>query len=122
MAGAEQNNGEDQINKAIMQLDQVIQQNASAFEEMASTSEELSGQAEQMQAAMSFFKLDGEREVKLLTATEKQQVQAAKKVTVAHIDKQAADATGIVLKEGDGSTGQASSKNQGSLDSEFEEY
>ncbi|MEW5815477.1 MAG: methyl-accepting chemotaxis protein [Spirochaetota bacterium] len=59
-ASAEQNNGADQINKAILQLDQVIQQNASASEEMASTSEELAGQAEQLQGAVSFFKLDSQ--------------------------------------------------------------
>ena len=58
-ASAEQNNGVDQINKAIMQLDQVIQQNASASEEMASTSEELSSQGEQLQSTISFFKTDG---------------------------------------------------------------
>ncbi len=43
-----------------------------------------------------------------------------KKVTVAHIDKQAVAAVGIALKEGNGS-GQASS-DQGSLDSEFEDF
>ena len=55
-ASAEQNNGAEQINKAILQLDTVVQQNASASEEVASTSEELSSQSIQLQEAMAFFK------------------------------------------------------------------
>ncbi len=55
-ASGEQNNGAEQINKAIIQLDQLIQQNASGNEEMASTSEELASQAEQLQATIEFFK------------------------------------------------------------------
>lgn len=58
-ASGEQSTGVGQINKALQELDQVIQQNATASEEMASTSEELSGQAQQLQAAISFFKVDG---------------------------------------------------------------
>jgi methyl-accepting chemotaxis protein len=57
----EQDQGADQINKAIQQLDQVIQQNAMASEEMASTSEELSAQADQLQAVVAFFSI-GARE------------------------------------------------------------
>ncbi len=60
----EQNSGSEQINSAIQQLNQVIQQNASASEEMASTAEELSSQAEQLQDAISFFKLDANRNIK----------------------------------------------------------
>jgi len=59
-ASSEQNNGVEQINKAILQLDQVVQQNASSSEEMASTSEELASQAVQLQEAVSFFKTNGE--------------------------------------------------------------
>ena len=58
-AGAEQNDGVDQINKALMQLDSVIQQNASASEEVASTSEQLSGQSQQLQSTIEYFKLNG---------------------------------------------------------------
>ncbi len=58
-ASAEQNNGAEQVNKAVLQLDQVIQQNASASEEMASMAEELSSQAEQLQAAVAFFRVKG---------------------------------------------------------------
>ncbi|MGO8693035.1 MAG: methyl-accepting chemotaxis protein [Rectinemataceae bacterium] len=59
-ASAEQNNGAEQINRAILQLDQVIQQNASGSEELSATSEELSGQARQLQDIMSFFRLGAE--------------------------------------------------------------
>ncbi|MCK5148882.1 methyl-accepting chemotaxis protein [bacterium] len=55
----EQRTGVEQVNKAIQQLDQVIQQNASSSEEMAATSEELSSQAQQLQAAIEFFRVDG---------------------------------------------------------------
>ena len=57
-ASAEQNNGAEQINQALVQLDEVVQRNASASEEMASMSEELSGQAEQLQTTMAFFQVD----------------------------------------------------------------
>ncbi|GFO55742.1 chemotaxis protein [Geomonas sp. Red276] len=51
----EQDQGAEQINAAILQLEQVIQQNASASEEMASTSEELASQAEQLRDVVAFF-------------------------------------------------------------------
>jgi methyl-accepting chemotaxis protein len=57
-ASREQDAGSSQINKAIQQLDQVIQQNASNSEESSSTSEELASQAAQLQAAITFFKID----------------------------------------------------------------
>ncbi len=56
-ASSEQNNGADQINQAISQLDTVIQKNASNAEEIASTAEELSGQAQQLQTTVRFFKI-----------------------------------------------------------------
>ncbi|MBF0125166.1 MAG: HAMP domain-containing protein, partial [Magnetococcales bacterium] len=56
-ASREQNQGADQINKAIQQLDQVIQQNAGASEEMAATTDELSGMASQLQQSISFFQV-----------------------------------------------------------------
>ena len=56
-ASAEQNNGAEQINRAILQLDEVIQQNASGAEELSSTSEELSSQAQQLQDIMAFFQI-----------------------------------------------------------------
>jgi methyl-accepting chemotaxis protein len=56
----EQDIGAAQVNEAIQQLDKVTQQNSSASEEMSSTSEELAAQAEELQAAIAFFKVDGE--------------------------------------------------------------
>lgn len=58
-ASAEQSNGADQVNQAILQLDHVTQQNASASEQMASMSEELSAQADNLQAAIDYFTLEG---------------------------------------------------------------
>ncbi len=57
-SSTEQNQGAEQIVKAINELDKVVQQNAGASEEMASTAEELSSQAQQLQALISFFKID----------------------------------------------------------------
>ncbi|MBK1685554.1 methyl-accepting chemotaxis protein [Rhodoferax fermentans] len=58
-ASTEQSSGVGQINSAVSQLSTTTQQNASSSEELAATSEEMSGQAEQLQQTMSFFKLDG---------------------------------------------------------------
>ena len=66
-ASNEQNTGAEQINSAIQQLNQVVQQNASAAEEMSSTSEELSSQAMQLQASISFFKIDKQSSRKTAT-------------------------------------------------------
>ncbi len=57
-ASAEQSSAAAQINTAMEQLNQITQQNASASEELAATADELSNQAEQMQALISFFKVD----------------------------------------------------------------
>jgi len=67
-ASAEQRAGSQQVNQAITQLDKVVQQNASQAEEMSSMAEELSGQAQQLQATMSFFVVDANKQAKgLLT-------------------------------------------------------
>ncbi len=60
-ASREQTAGAGQINTAIQQLDKVTQQNTAAAEEMSSTAEELASQAEQLAAAVSYFKLAGDR-------------------------------------------------------------
>lgn len=57
-ASIEQNQGADQINKAIQQLSQVTQGNASAAEEMSSNAEQLNSQAEELRAAIGYFKID----------------------------------------------------------------
>ena len=59
-ASREQNQGAEQVNSALLQLDQVIQKNAAGAEELAATAEELSSQAEQLQSAMGWFRLGGE--------------------------------------------------------------
>jgi methyl-accepting chemotaxis protein len=54
----EQDIGASQINEAIQQLDQVTQQNAGASEEVSATSEVLASQAEELQASLSYFRIE----------------------------------------------------------------
>lgn len=56
-ASAEQNNGINQVNQAIIQLDTVTQQNASSAEELASASEEIATQASLLQQMINYFKV-----------------------------------------------------------------
>lgn len=58
VSSTEQQNGVQQINQAMLQLDNITQQNASSSEELASTAEELSTQAHQMRSSLTFFKVD----------------------------------------------------------------
>jgi len=60
-ASREQSTGIEQSNKALQDLDRVTQQNAAAAEEMSATASELSNQAQQLQLAVGFFKMSGER-------------------------------------------------------------
>ncbi len=62
-ASMEQNAGADQINSAIQQLNAVTRQNAASSGEMANSAEELSSQADSLRSAVSFFKLDDDRNV-----------------------------------------------------------
>jgi methyl-accepting chemotaxis protein len=62
-ASVEQNAGADLINSAILQLNAVTQQNAISSEEMANSAEELSSQADSLRSAVSFFKLDDDRNI-----------------------------------------------------------
>lgn len=59
VACREQDNGAQQVSKAIVQLDTVVQQNASASEQMAAMAEELSASARALVEAISFFKIEG---------------------------------------------------------------
>ncbi|MBF0423102.1 MAG: methyl-accepting chemotaxis protein [Magnetococcales bacterium] len=52
----EQNQGAEQINSAIQQLDQVIQQNAGASETMSAMARDLSNQSNELVQAVAFFK------------------------------------------------------------------
>lgn len=62
-ASVEQNNGADQVNGAIQNLNQIIQQNAAIAEEMAANSQELHTYADLMIDTVSFFQLEIESEV-----------------------------------------------------------
>jgi len=57
-ASMEQNNGADQVNSAVQNLNQIIQQNAAIAEEMAANSQELHTQADLMIETVSFFKIE----------------------------------------------------------------
>ncbi len=56
-ASAEQSNGINQVNQAILQLDKVTQQNATAAEELASASEQIASQAVMLQQMIHYFKV-----------------------------------------------------------------
>jgi|GEM_PF-1053421 len=92
-ASDEQNEGTDQVNSALLQLDKVIQQNASASEEMASTSEVLSSQAVHLQKVMKFFKT-GNQSVK----TEREIIPEKKELTKEEV-KPLPSITGITLSD-----------------------
>jgi len=74
----EQNNGANQVNKAIQQLSQVTNENAASAEELATSTEELSSQAELLKDVISFFKLDNkQRQVKKQVVTTAKQTKRA---------------------------------------------
>ena len=58
VASREQDNGAQQVSKAIVQLDTVVQQNAAASEQMAAMAEELSANARSLVQTISFFQID----------------------------------------------------------------
>lgn len=95
-ASAEQNNGAEQINQALVQLDEVVQRNASASEEMASMSEELSGQAQQLQTTVAFFKIDEGR-----ASTQKRQLTAPRNRASGTAQSSTGDERRIALVEED---------------------
>jgi methyl-accepting chemotaxis protein len=76
-ASEEQSAGVGQINAAVGQMSQTTQQNASSSEELAATAEEMSSQAEQLQAAMAFFRVDGQVAVLKKPAVRQTQGSAA---------------------------------------------
>ncbi len=57
MSSHEQQNGIEQINLAVQQLDQAIQVSAAVSEEIASTAEEFAQQGQQLQETMAFFRI-----------------------------------------------------------------
>jgi methyl-accepting chemotaxis protein len=57
-AAAEQSNGIEEINTAVVQLDQMTQQNAALVEQSAAAAESLSEQAQRLTMVVSTFKLD----------------------------------------------------------------
>lgn len=125
-ASREQNNGVDQINRAILQLDQVVQQNASASEEVASTSEELSGQAEQLEATISFFKTNG-HDRNFVRALNSPVRQEHNKIKIGHIKhNKNTEKNSTAVKELEEKPEQTVKTNQQNLkdklDNDFEEF
>jgi methyl-accepting chemotaxis protein len=58
-AGAEQEAGIEQINRAIIEMDGVTQQNAALVEQAAAAAESLQGQSSHLAGLVSVFKVDG---------------------------------------------------------------
>lgn len=79
-ASREQDNGAQQVSKAIVQLDTVVQQNASAAEEMAAMSEELSAEAQKLVESVNFFKIAESNPTEIKNATRPVIKQAAKPI------------------------------------------
>ena len=57
-ASAEQSNGIEQVNKAIMHMDEVTQQNAALVEEAAAAAESLREETQNLNQAVSIFKMN----------------------------------------------------------------
>jgi len=115
-ASAEQNKGTAQINDAIQQLDEVIQRNAAVSEEMSSTSEELAAQAEHLQAAVAFFKTNGQSTKKAFSAH---------KMSVMHVQKEKAkkgDERGSRRGQGEANAASLQIPSTDRLDEEFERF
>jgi methyl-accepting chemotaxis protein len=124
-ASAEQNNGAEQINKAIMQLDTVVQQNASSSEEVASTSEELSSQSVQLQSTMAFFvTTTSNGRPGAVAHDEKLGIEGPKSTgRKAQADRTTANRAHTAVKELSSQVGDGDSDSDSdALDSEYEEY
>ena len=116
-ASAEQNKGTAQINDAIQQLDDVIQRNAAVSEEMSSTSEELAAQAEHLQAAVAFFKTNGQATKKTSPVHNAMSTHFQKDRT-----KKGGEARGSRRAQGDASSSAPLLSNSDHLDDEFERF
>lgn len=86
-ASYEQNQGADQISKAIEQLSQVTQQNAAASEEMASSSEELASQAAQLKDLIGYFKIDQEKAKKVFKQSSPKVTYSSAPVNVGRVNE-----------------------------------
>ena len=62
MASQEQSDGIEQVNKALIQMEEMTQQNASLVEEAAAASEAMGAQAEELNASVSYFKINNDLE------------------------------------------------------------
>ena len=81
MAAREQDQGANEINKALQQLDQVVQQSSASSEEMTTTAQELEDLSVEQRQAMAFFRL---REVATdMNAGDQQQSEKVKVIPVA---------------------------------------
>ncbi len=86
-ASREQDNGAQQVNIAITQLDTVVQKNASAAEQMAAMAEELTTESKKLVEALNFFKLD---ESEFKNAKSQKKETAAKPVEPKKVEKKIA--------------------------------
>ncbi|MCP5125503.1 MAG: bacteriohemerythrin [Gammaproteobacteria bacterium] len=77
-AAREQASGIEQVNKAILQMDQVTQQNAALVEETAAASQSMGEQAQELQALMTFFRLDEQQAAHVMPDDQKVTVSSSK--------------------------------------------
>jgi len=121
-ASREQDEGGDQINKALQQLEKVIQQNASASEEMAATTEELASQSEQLVSALAFFRTGNDSAIHE-NATVRARNEEHRKAPHSHAKLVSSDALESTAKSESksGVTLKLKERDQ-DLDAEFERY
>jgi methyl-accepting chemotaxis protein len=74
----------------------VIQQNAGAAEEMSSTAEELASQAQQLQATISFFKVEGNGSSRI-SVRQARHLPASHAVRIAHMGSKSKTVDGVKL-------------------------
>lgn len=120
VACREQDNGAQQVSKAIVQLDTVVQQNAAASEEMAAMAEELSSNAQNLVGLINFFSID-ETLVSGNNKPAKKPTQPATAVAKAPV-KKVAESRPVEVKA-PASTGAVTHKASSSIsDDDFEEF
>ena len=111
----EQSSGVEQIVSAVSHLDQIIQRNATAGRELASTAQSVVEQVTNLQAELSFFKLDdseGDEDMKVLPAPDQEEGNT-----------KGSGAKGVAVKSvQEGKVSYRTSSSRDALDQEMQEF
>ena len=86
-ASGEQNDGVNQITRAMNPLNNTPQPTAAASEQLSATAEELPAQASRLQALMGCFRIDAEAGARHRAATPKRPSRSAATVTALRFDQ-----------------------------------